>query len=129
MTILDHLDHYEAEHKAFTSGKVMTDDSPTLLQHLYGLANQNNTNTGTQHRDIIRGISINNILMQRHIDDLNKQNLRTQKLVKALTIAAVLIGIPQIWFAYKSHKRAEVEAKITLTPSPLPTTKTTSSPN
>jgi hypothetical protein len=61
MTILD---RYEAAHKAFTSGKVMTDDSQTLLEHLYGLANQNNINAGTQHRDIIRGISINNILMQ-----------------------------------------------------------------
>jgi len=100
------LDQYESAHKSFRSGEVMLEDNETLISHLSGLANQNNINEGTQHRDIIRGITINHILLQRHIDGLNKQNSRTQKLVIALTAAALLSGIPQIWFAYSADKRA-----------------------
>lgn len=105
------LDNYEAADEAFRTKEVLTQDNETLLSHLHGLSNQNNINPGTQHRDIIRGITINNILMQRHIDTLNKQNASTQRLVIILTVAALLVGIPQIWFAYWADKRAEIEQK------------------
>jgi hypothetical protein len=115
------LDNYETADKAFRTKAVLSQDNETLLEHLHGLSNQNNTNTGTQHRDIIRGITINNILMQRHIDELNKQNARTQRLVIALTVAALLVGIPQIWFAYRADKKAETEQKTIATQQPAPT--------
>ena len=114
------LDSYETADKAFRSGAVLSQNNETLLAHLHGLSNQNNTNTGTQHRDIIRGITINNILMQRHIDALNKQNTRTQKLVIVLTVAALLVGIPQIWFAYRADKKAETEQETIATPQQTP---------
>jgi hypothetical protein len=114
------LDNYETADEAFRTKAVLTQDNATLLEHLHGLSNQNNINTGTQHRDIIRGLTINNILMQRHIDALNKQNAKTQCLVIALTVAALLVGIPQIWFAYKADKKAETEQKTIATPPQAP---------
>ncbi len=93
------LDNYEAADRAFRTGAVLTQTNEELLVHLHGLSNLTNVNTGTQHRDIIRGITINHILLQRHIDvlqqnitALNKQNEKTQRLVIALAIAALIAG-------------------------------------
>ena len=49
--------------------------------------------------------------LQKHITTLNEKNALTQKLVIALTVAALLTGIPQIWLAYKADKRSELETK------------------
>ena len=93
------LDNYEAADRAFLTGAILSQESEELLAHLHGLSNQTNINTGTQHRDIIRGITINHILLQRHIDvlqqnitALNKQNEKTQRLVIALAVAALIAG-------------------------------------
>lgn len=91
------LENYEAADKSFRSGSVLSDDNEKLIAHLYGLSNQNNTNSGTQHRDMIRGITINHILLQRHIDSLNKQNAKTQKWVIALAVAALISSVVQIF--------------------------------
>ena len=69
---VDALDKYEEAHSAFRTGSVLTDSNERLLLYLSGLSNQNNINPGTQHRDIIRGLTINNILLQRHIDKLQE---------------------------------------------------------
>lgn len=90
------LERYEKAHDAFSTGSVLTDSNEKLVEYLSGLSNQNNVNTGTQHRDIIRGITINHILLQRHIDALNKQNAKTQMLVIVLAIAALLSSVVQI---------------------------------
>lgn len=91
------LENYEAADKAFRSGSVLSDDNEKLIAHLYGLSNQNNINSGTQHRDVIRGITINHILLQRHIDSLNKQNAKTQKWVITLAVAALVSSVVQIF--------------------------------
>lgn len=57
------VDQYKAADDAFTSGNVLTDDKQTLLAYLFGLSNQSNYNTGTQQRDLIRGITINHLLL------------------------------------------------------------------
>lgn len=96
------LDNYEAADQAFRSGKILSDSNQELLRYLHGLSNLNNVNSGTQHRDIIRGFTINQIMLQRHIDklqahisDLDAKNARTQCLVMWLTIAALFAGIAQ----------------------------------
>ena len=43
------LDRYEEAHAAFMRGSVHGESDDQLLEYLSGLANQNNTNTGTQH--------------------------------------------------------------------------------
>lgn len=121
------LDNYEAADQAFHTKAVLTQDNATLLEHLHGLSNQNNINEGTQHRDIIRGITINNILLQRHIDslqkhitDLNADNNKLQKLVVALTVASLVGTAAQIWFAYKADKKAEQVSTPTASQQQMP---------
>lgn len=96
------LEDYEAADKAFRTKAILSQDSEVLLAHLNGLSNQNNTNTGTQHRDIIRGITINNILLQRHINSLQShitsldaKNSKLQWWVMALAIAALVGTVVQ----------------------------------
>ena len=108
------LERYEEAHAAFMRGDLDAHDNDQLLMYLSGLANQNNTNTGTQHRDVIRGLTINNILLKRHIDKLqshistlNAQNARTQVLVIALTIASLFGSAAQIWYAYRADAKEE----------------------
>lgn len=108
------LDRYEEADAAFRSDDLQSRDDDQLLMYLSGLSNQNNTNTGTQHRDIIRGLTINNILLKRHIDKLqshisalNAQNSRTQLLVIVLTIASLFGTGFQSWFAYRADAKAD----------------------
>lgn len=121
--VLGILEQYENAHAAFLTGKVMSDDNETLLNHLSGLANQNNINEGTQHRDIIRGITINHLLLQHHIDNLNKQNSRTQKLVVALTVASLIGTAVQVWYANKADKIPEVKTQTIAVSQQQPETK------
>ena len=59
-------------------------------------------------------------LLRAHLDDLDTKNAKTQRLVIALTVAALLVGIPQIWYAYRADKRAEIEQKTTAASPPTP---------
>ena len=106
------LDNYEAAHTAFLTKAVLTQDNETLLEHLHGLSNQNNINTGTQHRDVIRGITINNILLQRHINSLQShitaldaKNSKLQWWVMALAVAALASAIVQTTIAIRGEFR------------------------
>ena len=47
-------------------------------------------------------------LLRTFIEELERKNSFVQKLVIALTAAALLVAVPQIWFAYKADKRAEI---------------------
>lgn len=103
------LDDYESAHDAFRTGAIESCDNVALRRYLYGLSNQNNTNTGTQHRDIIRGLTINHILLARHIDMLEKRGARTQKLVIWLTVAAVFGTVVQTALAIRTDMRTAVQ--------------------
>ena len=113
------LDRYEEANAAFLRGAVPGESDEQLLRYLSGLANQSNTNTGTQHRDIIRGLTINNILLKRHLDklqqhisSLNSQNGRTQILVVALTVASLIGTAVQVWYAYRADAKPNVETPV-----------------
>lgn len=110
------LNRYETAHDSFLRDQVRHESDEKLLEHLYGLSNQNNTNQGTQHRDIIRGLTINTILLQRHLDRLqdhigllNRQNSNTQKLVIALTVASLIGTVAQVWYAYRADNKPDKE--------------------
>ena len=105
----DYYAQFDAAGKAFDENALSDCDDKTLQEHLIAFAKEDVPNPALQHRNIIRGITINHLLLQRHIDRLNKQNSITQRLVIALTVAALIIGIPQLWFAYRADKRAETE--------------------
>ena len=101
---------YQTVEDAFREGEVESKDSTTLGRYLLALANQPIESDRVKHRDVIRGITINHVLLQRHIAELDKKNANTQKLVVALTIAAVITGGIQIWYASKADKRSEAES-------------------
>ena len=100
------LDRYEEADRSFRVNEILTDSDEKLLEHLSGLSNLTNINTGTQHRDIIRSITINHILLHRHVETLqgqvkelhghitalNTENHKTHRRVVALTIAALIAG-------------------------------------
>ena len=116
----DILDRYEEADRSFRVGEVLTDNKEKLLEHLSGLSNLNNVNAGTQHRDIIRGITINHILLHRHIETLQGQvnelhnhittlntgNTKIQKWVIALAVAALVSAIIQTAVTIRAELRA-----------------------
>ena len=83
-------DNYQPMEDAFRDGVIASETSDVLQKHLLALSNQVIRSDAVQHRDIIRGITINHILLQRHIDGLNKQNSKTEKLVIAFTVASLI---------------------------------------
>lgn len=93
----DYYSQFDAASKAFDENSLDACDNETLQKHLISLANEPVPNTAVQHRNIIRGITINHILLQRHIDRLNKQNTKTERWVIALAIAALISSVVQIF--------------------------------
>jgi hypothetical protein len=88
---------YDRMNAAFGQNTVHSASPETLSKYLVSLSNQPIQNSAVQHRDIIRGITINHILLQRHIDSLNKQNSTIQKWVIALAVAALISSVAQIF--------------------------------
>lgn len=105
----DYYTQFDAAERAFDENTLADCDDKTLQEYLIAVAREDVLNPALQHRNIIRGITINHLLLQRHIDRLNKKNSITQQLVIALTVSALIIGIPQLWYSYRAHKRAEIE--------------------
>ena len=117
---MGHIDNYTDADLAFHTGEVLKADNKTLLRYLSGLANTNNINVGTQHRDVIRGLTINNILLQHHVTDLqahisrlDAKNSITTYAVIVLTVVAVIGTGLQTWYASKADRRFEEESKAT----------------
>lgn len=102
---------YQAVEDAFREGRIASEDSATLRQYLEALSNQPLPNEFIRHRDIVRGLTINHILLQRHISDLDRKNATTQKLVMALAAASLLASGGQIWYATRADDRAVEEAQ------------------
>ena len=70
---------YQPVEDAFRDGKIDEQSNVNLSSFLIALSNEVVPNENVRHRDIIRGLTINHILLQRHIDFLNKQNSKTQR--------------------------------------------------
>ena len=120
-SIMSIIESYESAHEAFRTQRILSDSNEKLIEYLHGLSNQNNINTGTQHRDIIRGLTINHILLQRHINGLNRQNEKTQRWVIALAVAALIAAVVQTTVAIRVELREEAKTQQgTLQPPQLP---------
>jgi len=100
------LEEWESANEAFKNGTLLSCDSATLQKHLLALSNQQIHNDTIQHRDIIRGLTINHILLQRHIDSLNRQNAKIQWWVIALAVAALIAAVVQTTVAIRAELRA-----------------------
>ena len=91
---------HQAVSDAFANGSISSADTKTLKAHLLALANQDVANNTIQHREMIRGMTINNLLLQRHIDHIDRQNTRTQWLVILLAAASLVGTGVQIYLAF-----------------------------
>ena len=80
---------------AFQDGSFEFADNDSLQQYLISLSNQNIPNSSVQHRDIIRGLTINHILLQKHITKLDAKNSKLQCWVMLLAVAALVSTIVQ----------------------------------
>ena len=85
--------------KAFLTGTVMQANDETLSQYLHGISNRHVNNDGLRHREIIRGITINHLLLKHHIDGLNQRNETTQNLVLLLGGISLVALVVQIGVA------------------------------
>jgi hypothetical protein len=106
----DYYSQFDATEKAFVENTITDCDDEALQKHLLLLSIEPIPNTSVQHRNIIRGITINHILLQRHIDRLNKQNSKMQWLVVVLTIASLIGTGSQVWYADRADKKFEVKS-------------------
>lgn len=87
----------DAAAKAFDDNSLQSCDNETLQKHLIALANELVPNVNVQQRNIIRGITINHILLQRHIDSLEKRSAKIQCWVIALAVASLISSVLQIF--------------------------------
>jgi hypothetical protein len=102
---------YRSVVDTFFDGKIKTKTPEELQDYLIALSNHATGDDAIQSRDIIQGITINHILLQHHIDDLNKKNSVIQFLVIALTIASLFGTVFQTWYSYKADQRAELRVE------------------
>ena len=102
---------YEATNAAFVSGSVAAADRQSLQAYLLAISQNVTGDDAVQSRDIVQALTLNHLILQRHIDELERRGGRTQKLVIALTIASLLGTAVQCWLAYKADGRSEMEAK------------------
>ena len=74
----------------FRTHKVLNASDKELEQMLTQLCGGHIENWMVIHREVIRGLTINHIQMQRHIDKLDKRSSTLQKWVIALAIASLI---------------------------------------
>ena len=104
------LEDYQPVEDAFREGRIDAQDDATLRKYLLALSNQAIENDRLKHRDIIRGLTINHILLQRHIAALDAKNTRTTCFVVVLTVASLVGTASQTWYGYKADRRTESES-------------------
>ena len=93
------IEAWEEAGKAFESGNLESCDDAALRRYLQAISNQQIVNGSIQHRDIVRGITLNHMLLQRHIDRLDRQNTKTQRWVMALAFASLVGTVAQVYYA------------------------------
>ena len=79
--------------QAFQVGTVTTASDAELMSYLTTLCTGNVPNPSIQHREIIRGITINHIQMARVITRLNRQNTILTWVVIVLAVASIVATI------------------------------------
>jgi hypothetical protein len=82
---------------AFTTGSVFDAGEPELLDYLRTLATGHIPNDAVRHREIIRGLTINNIQVRRLIDRLDRQNRRVTVVFIVLAVLSLVSAVIQIW--------------------------------
>lgn len=88
---------FQEVNTAFVDGSFINKDDNELISYLTVLAREPSYNQNLQHLAIIRAQTINDLLMKRHVDKLDKQNLKTQRWFMALAVASLFASIVDIF--------------------------------
>ena len=94
--------------EAFRTGLITKESNEQLQKRLMDLCTGQIPNESVRHREIIRGITINHILLQRHIDKLNQRNTVLQWVIIVLAIVTIFTGSIQTYIAIKYLKQAPI---------------------
>jgi hypothetical protein len=112
LTLQMQLDDYLEALKAFENGNIYKAKKYELQKYLCAIAQNATGDDAIQSRDIVQSLTINHLLLQQHINELERKGRVTQRIVIALTIATLIFGLPQLWYAYKADKRV-ADVKVT----------------
>ena len=100
---------YQEALKAFDTGGVVDASRTDLQRYLVAIARNATGDDAVQARDTIQALTLNHLVLQRHIDSLERKNTVTQRLVIGLTIASLAGTVVQAWLASKADARSEVD--------------------
>jgi hypothetical protein len=109
---------HEPEYKSilndFESGSIIDANRETLQRHLLTISQNATGDDAIQARDIVQALTINHLILQRHIDGLERRSNRTQNVVILLTVASLLGTGIQSWFSYRAdvQSAAETNSKV-----------------
>lgn len=84
---------------AFENDSVINATDDELQSWLQNLSTGNTVNDTIRYREIIRGITINSIIMKRHIDRLNKRSETTQWIVIFLAASSLIASAVNIYIS------------------------------
>jgi hypothetical protein len=100
---------YQEAQSAFSSGKISEANRKELERYILAISQNATGDDAIQARDIVQSLTINHLILQRHIDELDRKSKTTQILVILLTIASLAGTVAQAWLAYKADLRSETE--------------------
>ena len=101
---------YQEAQRAFGDGSVFGASRTTLQRYLLAIAINATGDDAIQARDTAQSATVNHLILQRHIDDLDAKAKFTQWLVIALTVASLGGTVVQSWLAYRADRRSETES-------------------
>lgn len=85
----------------FADGEIETLDRKTVGVHLIAIANNVTGDDAVQSRDMIQAITLNHLVLQRFVNELEQRTARMQNFVLWLTIASVIGTFVQVWLAFR----------------------------
>jgi len=77
----------------FEQGSVFDASDEEIKNALNELSTGSVPNDTVRHRQIIRGITINTIINQRHIDKIESRNQKLTRLIIVLTAVSIILSI------------------------------------
>ncbi|MCE2969074.1 MAG: hypothetical protein LW847_02395 [Burkholderiales bacterium] len=103
---------YESAQAAFCDGSVVTAPREHLQRYLLAISRNATFDDAIQSRDNVQVVTLNHLILQRHIDELERRSKWLQWLVVVLTVASLFGTVVQSWLAYRAEARAEGELRI-----------------
>jgi len=96
MSIEDRAEEQSRMNRAFEEESVFKASEKELRFYLKVLCREAVPNPSVQHREIVRGITINNLMMAHVLQRLSSSNTRLSIALGAVSVASLAVSIIQI---------------------------------